>query len=416
MSKYCPLPFIHISSTNDGNYRVCCYSEETAIPKADGTPYNMRRDSIIDVWQSDFYKQLRSDLSNGVENPACSTCWKHEASGVYSKRQQTLEELKGFYTEGVTEELPTMLDIKVGSLCNLKCITCYPGASSQHQAEVDKWKSNGEEVPGLIKLFDARLQKLDIDLKEYNPKNVDVPALIKNLDPSLRTAKELSLVGGEPLVNPLALEIINHCVTNGYAKNMMLTIITNLSSLNAKFIDQLYQFKHPMVMVSYDHIDFKKFGYIRYPADYKQFYLNLKVLMQHPRIELKLSTTLSIFNVFDLPEIFNHFEHLSQRYPKRFIVNIQYVMYPNYFSIKYLTQEQKDKITDGINNFIEKFKNYKLFYDNPDMLQLVQSIGNYMNSDVDDYDAVVAERDRVLNLYDRTRQTHFSELFPQLVK
>ena len=132
MSKYCPLPFTHISSTNDGNYRVCCYSEETIIPKPDGTAYNMRRDNIVDVWNSNFYKQLRNDLSNGIENPTCSTCWKHEATNVYSKRQQSIEELKDFYTVGVVEPVPTMLDIKVGTLCNLKCITCYPGASSQH--------------------------------------------------------------------------------------------------------------------------------------------------------------------------------------------------------------------------------------------------------------------------------------------
>jgi MoaA/NifB/PqqE/SkfB family radical SAM enzyme len=414
MSKYCPLPFIHISSTNDGNYRVCCYSEETAIPKTDGTAYNMRRDSVVEVWNSDFYKQLRNDLSNGVENSACSTCWKHEADGVYSKRQQTLEELKGFYTEGVTELVPTMLDIKVGSLCNLKCITCYPGASSQHQAEAEQWKKDGEEVPGLIKMFDARLQKLDIDIKSYNPKTIDIPKFISNLDPSLRVAKELSLVGGEPLVNPLAQAIIEHCVVNGYAKNMMLTMITNLTTINTKILDHLSAFKHPMIMVSYDHIDFKKFGFIRHPANYKNFYLNLKVLMRHTKIEIKLSTTISIFNVFDLADIFNHFEHLSQRYSKRFIINTQYVMYPNYFSIQYLTQEQKDTIIKQVTNFIDRFKNYKIFADNPDMLQLVQSIGNYMNTEVDDYEEVISERTRVLELYDRTRKTDFRGLFPQL--
>jgi len=414
MSKFCPLPFIHISSTNDGNYRVCCYSEETAITKADGTAYNMRQDSIVDVWNSDFYKQLRSDLTNGVENSTCSTCWKHEATGVYSKRQQTLEELKGFYTEGVTETVPTMLDIKVGSLCNLKCITCYPGASSQHQAEVEQWKKEGKEVPGLIKMFDARLQKLDINIKDYNPKTVNVEAFINNLDPSLRVAKELSLVGGEPLVNPLAQAIIEHCVVKGYAKNMMLTMITNLSRLNTKLLSQLSAFKHPMIMVSYDHPDFKKFGFIRYPADYKEFYLNLKVIMQNPKIEIKLSTTISIFNVFDLAELFNHFEHLSQRYSGRFIINTQYVMYPNYFSIQYLTQEQKDSIVEEVTNFINRFKNYKIFVDNPDMLQLVQSIGNYMNTEVDDYDAVVLERARVLELYDQTRGTDWRSLFSKL--
>lgn len=414
MSKYCPLPFIHISSTNDGNYRVCCYSEETAITKPDGTAYNMRRDNITDVWSSDFYKQLRTDLTNGIENSACTTCWKHEATGVYSKRQQALEELKGFYTEGITEPVPTMLDIKVGSLCNLKCITCYPGASSQHQAEVEQWRKNDIEVPGLIKMFDERLKTLNINIKDYNPKTINIEILIKNLDASLRVAKEISLVGGEPLVNPVAHAIIDHCVTMGYAKNMMITMITNLTSLNTKLLNQLEEFKHPIIMVSYDHIENKKFGFIRYPANYEQFYLNLKLLMQNTKIEVKLSTTISIFNVFDLPAIFNHFENLSHKYHRRFIINAQYVIHPNYFNIQYLNKEQKDSIAKNVTEFITRCNDYKIFKENTDMLHLLESIGSYMHTQVDDYDDVILERSRVLELYDQTRGTDWRSLFSKL--
>ena len=414
MSKYCPLPFIHISSTNDGNYRVCCYSEETAITKPDGTAYNMRRDSIVEVWNSDFYKQLRSDLLNNVENPACSTCWKHEETNVYSKRQQSIEELKDFYTVGITESVPTMLDIKVGTLCNLKCITCYPGASSQHQSEVEQWQLEGRQVPSLIKMFDDRMKKLNIDITEYNPKSVNIEQVISNLDPSLKQAKELSLVGGEPLVNPVAQAIIEHCVKQGYAKNMMLTMITNLTTLNPRMLDNLNEFKHPMLMVSYDHTDPIKFNYIRYPASYEHFYQNLKLLFQKKHIEVKLSTTWSIFNIFDLPEIFDHWNQLSEEYVERFIVNFQFVMYPNYFNIQYLSQTQKDQIANTVTEYVKHHKDCKLFLDNPDMLQLVESIANYMNTPVTDYSEVVLEQSRVLELYDSTRGTSWRSLFNKL--
>jgi len=414
MSKFCPLPFVHISSTNDGNYRVCCYSEETAILKKDGTPYNMRRDSIVEVWNSDFYKRLRQDLLDGVENKTCQTCWKHEASGVFSKRQQSIKELEGFYTEGTVEESPTMLDIKVGSLCNLKCITCYPGASSQHQTEVEQWKQEGIEVPALIKLFDERLKKLNISLDDYNPKNIDTKSVIENLEPSLKVAKELSLVGGEPLVNPVALELIQHCVEKSYSKNMMLTVITNLTTLNPKMLDNFNKFKHPMIMVSYDHVDPDKFNYIRYPADYHHFYKNLKTLMSNDNIEVKLSTTWSIFNIFDIPEIFDHWEQLSQEYKKRFIINFQFVIYPNYFSIQYLDKNKKEELATIIDRYLENTLDYKIFKENPDMLELVKSIKNFMNTEVLDYDSVIKERERVLALYDKTRNTNYLKCFSKL--
>ncbi len=414
MSKFCPLPFIHMSSTNDGNYRVCCYSEETAILKDDGTPYNMRKDSIVDVWQSNFYKTLRQDLLTDVENPACKTCWKHEADGVFSKRQQSIQELKGFYTEGTVEEVPTMLDIKVGSLCNLKCITCYPGASSQHQTEVEQWRAAGETPPALIQMFDERLKKLNISIDDYNPKNIDVQSVIKNLEPSLAKAKELSLVGGEPLVNPVALELIQHCVEKGYAENMMLTVITNLTTLNPKMLSNFSKFKHPMIMVSYDHVDPDKFNYIRYPADYDHFFNNLKTLLANDKIEVKLSTTWSIFNIFDLPEIFDFWEQLSVDYKKRFIINFQFVMYPNYFSIQYLGKEQKANVSKMVEDYLSKTVDYKIFRENPDMLELVKSVDRYMNSQTEDFDSVVAERARVLKLYDSTRKTDYFKFFNKL--
>jgi sulfatase maturation enzyme AslB (radical SAM superfamily) len=414
MSKYCPLPFIHISSTNDGNYRVCCYSEESAITKEDGSSYNMRTDSIIDVWNSKFYQNLRNDLLAGIENSTCNTCWKHEQNNTYSKRQQSLQEYKGMYIEGYTEPVPKFLDVKVGTLCNLKCITCYPGASSMHQDEVNNWRKNGIKVPALIDAFEDRLNRLNINIEQSNPKNVDIEKVIENLEPSLKTATQLSLVGGEPLVNPIAQRIIEYCVEKNYSKQMMLSIITNLTTLNPKMLDYLNKFKHPIIMVSYDHIDNNKFNYIRFPANYEHFSKNLESLFKNSNIEIKLSTTWSIFNIYDITKIFDYWETLSQRYKKRFIINFQFVMYPNYFNIQYLSQDKKNYIANLLHNYLGKNINYKIFQENPDMLSLVKSISNYMYTTVDNFEDVVKERDRVLNLYDQTRGTNHSILFPEV--
>jgi hypothetical protein len=139
-------------------------------------------------------------------------------------------------------------------------------------------------------------------------------------------------------------------------------------------------------------------------------------LLTYTNIHVKLSTTISIFNVFDLPEILTHFEQLSQEYKKRFIVNAQFVVVPDYFSIKYLPQQHKDTILKKITAFVKDNENFKLFNENPDMLQVINSIGNFMNSSLENYDTVVAEQQRVLALYDRTRNTDFASLFPQLVQ
>lgn len=423
---FCLLPFTHISSTNDGNYRACCCSEEVVIAKEDGTPYNMRTDSVIEVWNSEQYKRLRLDLLNGVKNPTCEYCWNYEASGAYSKRQKTNDEKHDMYPDynifiedalannGALSTPPTDLDIKVGTLCNLKCIMCYPGSSSLHKEEQDEMIEQGIELPGLLKLFDKRVKTFNLKLEDHNPRDLNVDAIVANLDPSLQQAIHMSLVGGEPLVNKTTTRLLEQCVEKGYAQNMMLQIITNLSVINPKTINMLEQFKWPMLCISYDHIDPAKFNFIRFPADYLIFKKNFETLWDYTHIEKKLSTTWGIFNIFDFEEIFEEWERIAHRTPNRFVVNFGLIYYPNYFNLRYLEQHQKQEITDRISAFLSTRGHYKLFKDNPEFTASVKSVPDYMGDQMPDHIEVCKERTRVLDVYDKLRGTDSKALFPYI--
>jgi organic radical activating enzyme len=423
---FCLLPFTHISSTNDGNYRACCCSEEIIIAKEDGTPYNMRKDSVSDVWNSSQYKQLRLDLLNGIKNPTCEYCWNYEASGAYSKRQKTNDEKHDMYPDydlfindalsnnGHLSTLPTDLDIKVGTQCNLKCIMCYPGSSSLHADEQELMIEQGIELPGLLKLFNQRVKTYNLKLEDHNPRDLDVQPIVDNLNPSLQQAIHMSLVGGEPLVNKTTTKLLEQCVNKGYASKMMLQIITNLSVINPKIISLLEQFNHPMLCISYDHINSAKFNFIRYPADYDIFKSNFETIWNNAKIEKKLSTTWGIFNIFDFEEIFDEWETLALRYSSRFVINFGLIYYPNYFNLRYLEQHQKNEITDRINSFMNKYGDYKIFTDNPEFTESVISLPGYMGAKQPDHEVVCKERTRVLKIYDNLRGTNYKELFPYI--
>jgi len=85
---------------------------------------------------------------------------------------------------------------------------------------------------------------------------------------------------------------------------------------------------------------------------------------------------------------------------------------PNYFDIKYLETAQKDQLADKIVDYVEKNKNYKIFAENPSTLEYVRTIPNYAAGTPSDFDSVVKERTRVLELYDRTRNTNHKKLYP----
>ena len=423
---FCLLPFTHISSTNDGNYRVCCCSEEVVITKDDGTAFNMRTDNVNEVWNSNFYKELRKDLLSGVKNKTCDYCWNYEAGGAYSKRQKTNDEKHEMFpdydkfindalaNDGTLSTPPTDLDIKVGTLCNLKCIMCYPGSSSLHKEEQDQMKAEGIELPGLLQMFDKRVIELKLDLNDFNRHDVDVEKLVSNLDPGLSQAIHMSLVGGEPLVNKTTTRILEQCVERGYAKNMMLQIITNLSVINPKTIALLEQFKWPMLCISYDHIDPAKFNFIRYPADYTTFKDNFDKLWFYPKIEKKLSTTWGIFNIFDFEEIFHTWERISRSAGGKFVLNFGLIYYPNYFSLRYLEPEQKAEISKRISKFMDQYGDYKIFTDNPEFKESVITVPGYMGDTNPDHEEVCRERTRVLDLYDKMRGTNHRALFPYI--
>lgn len=428
---FCILPFTHMSSSNEGNYRVCCTSEEMGeggIMKSNGQAYNMRNDSITEVWNSDFYKQLRLDLINGVKNSACDYCWNYENSGAYSKRQKNMDEKHNMYpdyevyikealaNDGVLSELPVDLDIRVGTLCNLKCITCYPGASSLHEDEGNEMEARGMKLPELhTKYYRDRLKTFNIKPESFNPKNVDevVVNVANNLDPSLQIARHMSLVGGEPLVNKTTSKLLEECVRMGRAPEMMLQIITNLSVINPKTIGLLEQFKWPMLCVSWDHVDPDKFNFIRFPLDYKTFKDNFETVWEHPKIEKKLSTTWSIFNIFDFADIFEAWEEVSNRDTSRpFVVNHGLVYYPNYFSTRYLELEQKEEVCAKTMEYYRKHSDYLLFKNNPWFVESLVSLRDYMGDTYPDHESVCKERTRVLKLYDTMRGTNYKQLFP----
>jgi hypothetical protein len=169
-----------------------------------------------------------------------------------------------------------------------------------------------------------------------------------------------------------------------------------------------------MLCISYDHIDPDKFNFIRYPADYSTFKENFETVWKNTKIQKKLSTTWGIFNIFDFEEIFHEWEQLAQRIPDRFVINFGLIYYPNYFSLRYLEQEQKNEISRRIDNFMSEFGNYKIFNDNPEFTESVISVPGYMGNKNLDHEEVCKERTRVLKIYDQLRGTDYKKLFPYI--
>lgn len=420
MDTFCVVPFTMLYSMNNGDYRACCHSAPGFPSDSDPKkPANYFEEKVEDVWNNQYYRQLRKDLVNGVKNETCSTCWKMQANNEYSFRQKynlnkpNPADIDAMATEAIENDgritsMPESIQIKQGNMCNLKCIMCNQASSNLIQHEIDIWKQRGEKIPDWLEWVDGH----EIDWTGID-ENTNFDDLWKNLKEGLKNAKQIQLVGGEPLVNPSTPLILERLVDEGHAKNITVYFISNLIILTDKMIDTLSNFEKVVISVSWDHVDPDKFYFIRYPGNYKKFRNNIDKLLG-TNIEPKVSVTVDIFNIYDLYDIFAEFEKISQTMECEYTINLQYVEKPQYFSLRYLETEQKEEILKMSRKFLEDTKDYKVWRENIHAYEQIKSLEHILKDVPSDFDTVVKERTRVLEMYDFMRQTDYKKLFPYI--
>jgi MoaA/NifB/PqqE/SkfB family radical SAM enzyme len=421
---FCTIPFDQITTFNDNHYHHCYAAIPTdadltdfarfAVKKEDGSPFDLRETSFIDVWNSEWYKQLRLDLINGIQNPVCQHCWDREKVGAWSPRMKEItgmqsieQEIKNMNPDGSLNIGPRYLEIRTGNFCNLKCIACHPVHSTEIVKEVKQWRTMLVEIPKHVNMSDRSLEDFD---KSFNKNHI-----LTGIHDIINGVEEIQFYGGEPLVTHEVALFLDDLIKLGRSQFLKIKLITNLTITNQKIFDKLDSFKEVELVVSWDHVDPIKSHYIRYPQNYERFLANFQRILHHPVYKIKLSPTISIFNIYDIPDIFDEFEKLSHSTNKAIPISSNILEIPRYFSIQYLKDNQKHEILTMLDQYLVQNKFYKIFDNgNSSAYNNLLRLKNLMIQHPIDYSEIVAERTRVLELYDQTRSTNSKQLFPYL--
>lgn len=409
---FCAYPFTYISTTNSGEYRACCESL--------GIGLSALETSGKEAWNSDFYKQLRLDLINGRKNSHCSTCWKNEAQRAGSSRQKELynyseqdvqDLISHTSSDGTFNRKPKSFEFKVGNLCNLKCIMCTQMESSGHETEIKEMQSNGDTLPSLLSYIENNVKDKN-QVYRYSKNEQD--ELIKTLEYFSDSVKDFLIVGGEPLKNPLTGKILDILIASGYAQNINIIIISNLYDIDYRLIEKCKEFKAFYLNVSIDHVDDKKFHFIRYPSNYAHVKENLFKILGSSDINLSISFTLNIFNSCDLEEIIKEFYNWFLIDNKNLKIEFNHVTFPTYFSVVYLENRIKEQIIQDIGRILNNEDYDSFFKVNRLCKKQFQSIIEYLMIEPLNKEKVLSEQKRVLRLYDRYRNTDYKQIFPYL--
>ena len=360
-NTFCIAPFKHASINNTGKLKICCNSSETAT-----VDY-----SESDSWfNSSTLNNLRKNLISGIKDKICQKCWDMEHKGHKSLRQDYNRHIgkilakhwdKNFDKRNI--KLWNVLnkidfknvdsfDLKLGNLCNLKCIMCGPKLSTQLYAEA---KLNPSLEQFYTKMVPPQTWPESKKFKEWIKTNtVD--------------SMHIKFTGGEPMMNPWLMDVLAN-IPDTQKSKCILHFTTNLTILNQSLLEMFSKFKEVWISISVEGIG-ATLEYARYGHKWIDLKSNIEILRNfgmNKKIFLEINHVIqasTILGVFDLAKYFDQYKidicPIALTDPKCFTLQSIKTKYK-------LDLMQKCKLYNGHNknfiNFIEKHLEENLTYD-----------------------------------------------------
>lgn len=343
--SFCVLPFIHLATHPIGTVTPCCITDmenDVSTAKKDGLNMFLNKDDLMDIANSDNFKTIRKKMINGEFPSECKTCYFYEKESVYSKRMESNSKFEHLIDEihqninedGSLKKLNyKYIELRLGTVCNLKCVTCNPFSSNRWNEDVGIFKDTE---------FESNYFKCDIRTEWYRDTK-----FYDNLLNHCEGLEEIWINGGEPTLIKEHAYFLQKLIDNGKSKNINLHYSINVTSVPDKFIEIWEQFKHVRLHLSIDDL-FERNDYIRYGANWGITLKNFeKVLKYKDVFQIEVCQTVSVLNVYNIDEFKRFFNEYGV------IIAHNYVHHPSFLHVSYIPDEMKNHILSNIKNLRE---------------------------------------------------------------
>ena len=410
---FCILPWMSAYINTDSTTWSCCvnkamtdHSYLKTLPPTWKNDISIMDNSVEDLMNNDYFKQLRLDMLNGVKNKNCSDCYNLEERTGHSYRQdfnQNYDEHfdKVFETneDGSLDNFEMIyLDFRFSNLCNFKCRSCRPEWSST-------WAKESQSFPNHpYQDWDGHIPRHNLTEEEFIDKFKD----------TFKTVKRIYFAGGEPLAAIEHYWILKHLIEVGNT-DVWVEYNTNLSMLkNAELklsvVDYWKKFKTVILRVSIDGSEARG-EYIRKGTDWKLIENNFRYVKENlPNVNLGMSSVFQLTNALHLPDFY-------QDWIDRGLIdeetlrnsNIISLTGPEQLSPHILPKELKVLVREKWNNFMSK----NSIEEDINFKRYAKDCLDYMDSE-DLYESGKREFEKFTWYLDKIRKEKFSEVFPEL--
>jgi len=318
----------------NGDVTPCCESQFK--PMNGDKKLNLNTNTIDEIRNSETFTELRDSFIKNEKHSACSICWDRESKGIESRRtRENINHGVNQLTKGYfIDKMPLLnVELRLGNICNAKCLICQPHSSSKWNEDVDALKKINFNVVGDYDKY--------IVEREWYRGNKLYDQLINQYD----DVNHLWFNGGEPTLIKEHYKFLQELINNGKSKKISLEYNINGSQVPDELIAIWKEFRHVGVTVSMDDIG-ERLYYSRFPTKWESVKHSISKLEKND-ITYTIIPTVSLLNIHNIVEIY---EYVDKNFKKGNLPGINFVVHPPFLSINNLDDESKEKIKEKVKN------------------------------------------------------------------
>ena len=365
MSLACWVPYKEINFyVPTGFVTYCCKHDFNYTPKIEDFKHGK------DFLNNEYLNEMKKNLLASKKINVCESCWRSEAKDEQSWRQTEgviPEKFNNVDTLSSNEQFFTMVALYFDNTCDMKCVYCSPGLSSQWESEINNIKKNK-----------IKTKYTSNDRFEVNH-NKDIYALrIQRIHEFLEALGEnagknqeyinLTILGGEPLLSPEIRDSNFLKYIDSFYKyadkdfSLIFTIHTNGNTpkkvldrflRDVKSAKEKYKNFHLKIIVSIDTVG-KSSEYIRSGSNWELIKSNIDTYCSTPLVDqIGFSPTLTIFSITTLNDIINYWIELSRQHNLKINMSVGLAYHPFFMNPYFLTKEYVPYIEKALSNIID---------------------------------------------------------------
>jgi MoaA/NifB/PqqE/SkfB family radical SAM enzyme len=260
---FCAAPWRGLHINPRGDVKTCCAGDPNMLG-------NLNDHTIQEILFGSTMQEIRQSIRQGLPHAYCSNCVKAERYGR-SERDWHNSVSPEFdpATADDLEHIPTLIDVRWNTTCNLSCNYCGDKCSS-------KW---------------AALKRIPFrsGARPYYEQVCDY------LDQHRDAIREVALVGGEPLLLPE-----NERLLDVIPDDCIVTLITNASVdlEHNRIFHKLQKRTRVGWSLSFDNVG-DRFEYVRHGASWHQLWHNLDVIQDLMKYQGHWGGIHAVYNIYN---------------------------------------------------------------------------------------------------------------------